>query len=90
MSSDDTITTESLIRDIQQVAGKPCPHCHDSITLADALKCRAFGFGKSPCCAEGLAQALGNSVEELDETARNYFNLHECYQSAWQWIQEQK
>ncbi len=90
MAPDDTITTESLINEIRQTAGKACPHCHEPITLGDALKCRAFGFAKSPCCTAGLAQALGHSAEELEESTQNYFNLHECYQGAWQWIQEQK
>lgn len=89
MNPDDRITTESLIREIQEIAGTLCPHCDQPVTLADALRSRAFGSKRRPKCFAGLADFLGESPEKLNSQLQDYFEQRDCFQGAWDWIATQ-
>lgn len=90
MTPDDRITTESLIREITDIAGALCPHCDQPVSLADALRSRAFGAKRRPKCFAGLAEFLGESEERLSAHLEDYFEQRDCFRGAWEWIGRQE
>ncbi len=89
MSSEDALTTERLIHEIQGLAGQHCPHCDELVSLGDALKSRALGSRRRPRCLPGLAEFLGSDIPDLEAQLDSYFEQRECYRGALAWAEKQ-
>lgn len=89
MPSDDALTAERLIREIQAMAGELCPHCDQPVTLTDALKSRALGSKRRPRCLPGLAEFMGSDLAELERQIADYFEQRDCYRDALAWAANQ-
>ncbi|MBL6763407.1 MAG: hypothetical protein ISQ14_00515 [Verrucomicrobiae bacterium] len=87
--NDESITAESLIRELREMSGERCPHCDGVVSAVDALKSRALGARRRPRCLEGLAQYIGSEVEDLQRQLADYFSQRECYQGALNWAEQQ-
>ncbi len=86
MPSDDSITTERLIQEIQEMTGERCPHCDQPVNLSDALKSRALGSRRRPKCLAGLAEFIGCPIEDLERQLTDYYDQRDCYRGAQEWI----
>jgi hypothetical protein len=89
MPSEDALTAERLITEIQVMAGERCPHCDEIVSLIDALKSRALGSRRRPRCLTGLAEFLGTEVSDIESQLAGYFEQRACYQGALEWIAKQ-
>jgi len=89
MNQDDSLTTERLIREIQEMAGEKCPHCDETVSLLDALKSRALGSRRRPKCFAGLADFLAVAPDQLELQIADYFEQRDCYRGALDWINQQ-
>lgn len=89
MNPDDSLTTERLIREIQEMAGQNCPHCDEPVSLLDALKSRALGSRRRPKCLAGLADFMAVDPDQLELQITDYFEQRDCYRGALDWIRQQ-
>ena len=89
MNPDDSLTTERLIREIQEMAGEKCPHCDEPVSLFDALHSRALGSRRRPKCLSGLAEFMGVERADLAKQVADYIEQRDCYRGAFDWIEAQ-
>ena len=81
----DARTAESLIRDLQRLAGTECPACGEPLSHRHALMSIALGFKDAPRCLPCLSTALGGDLTELREQLFQYVQRQDCFRTAWEW-----
>ena len=86
--SEESITTESLIRELEKLAGERCPHCDGFVSAVDALKSRALGARRRPRCLAGLGEFIGSEIDDLERQLADYFSQRDCYRGALAWAEQ--
>jgi tRNA 2-thiouridine synthesizing protein A len=86
----DEITTEALLRDLQNIRQNRCTNCGEAICGHEALMSLTMGFKNAPRCGHCLADALGHSREALRDRLSSFITSRACYNEGWLWANQEE
>ncbi len=85
MTEKQTMTADSLIRDLEKLRARRCYECAAPICSHESLMSIAMGFKDTPRCLKCLSAALHRDATELRDYLFAYFHGRDCYREAWIW-----
>jgi tRNA 2-thiouridine synthesizing protein A len=86
----DEVTTEALLRDLQNIRQYRCTNCGGVICGHEALMSLTMGFKNAPRCWHCLADALGHSREKLRDRLSSFIASRSCYNEGWLWANQEE
>jgi tRNA 2-thiouridine synthesizing protein A len=86
----DEITTEALLRDLQNIRQNRCTNCGGAICGHEALMSLTMGFKNAPRCWHCLANDLEHSREALRDRMASFIASRSCYSEGWLWANREE